>query len=86
MLTTQQARFDRLVGGFGHGPGRHALPTAPHQEQEAAVGRALPAMLRTVAGREEMGALAVDRLVDRRFGYPQRGERHQCDNPCHLCS
>jgi hypothetical protein len=38
----------------------------PHQGKEAAAGQALLAMLRTVAGREEMGALAVDRFVDRR--------------------
>jgi hypothetical protein len=35
-------------------------------EQEAAIGGAILAMLRTVAGRDQAGALAVDRLVDRR--------------------
>ena len=30
--------------------------------------------------------LGVDRFVDRRYSYSQRGECRQCDNPCHLCS
>jgi hypothetical protein len=49
------------------------------------VGWALLAALRTVAGRGDMGAWAVDRFMDLRARQSQRIECCQCDNPCHLC-
>jgi len=58
----QAARY-----GFLHAVGyAESVGFVTAELARADVGRALLAMLRTVAGRGDMGALAVDQFMDRR--------------------